>query len=74
MASGSAGDTSMTSMVPSSFSRTIATAVIMALMSIRMSVMTPGTKVYALVRRGLYSMRVSMPMGKGRLAGACSGC
>ena len=41
---GRTGDTNSTSIVPSSFSRVMATEVIIAEISIRMITMTPGTK------------------------------
>ena len=44
MKSGLTGETSRTSIVPVSFSRTMEMEVIMAQISIRISPMTPGTK------------------------------
>ena len=52
---GFTGDTSKISIVPVSFSRTIDIEVIMAQMRVKMSPITPGTKLYAPFIRGLYS-------------------
>src|SRR5690606_1503085 len=51
--SGCTGETSKTSIVPRSFSRTIDTAVIITQTSIRMSAITPGTKLCTLFSCGL---------------------
>ena len=56
---GLTGETSSTSIVPDSFSRTIETEVIMAQTRMKISPMIPGTKLKALFIRGLNSMRVS---------------
>ncbi|OPZ57416.1 MAG: hypothetical protein BWY89_00680 [Bacteroidetes bacterium ADurb.BinA012] len=53
------GDTSSTSMVPYSFSRTMVTEVINAHISMRMSVMTPGMNMKWLFRPGLKYIRTS---------------
>ena len=58
---GRMGDTSSTSIVPVSFSRTMEMAVIMAQMSISISPITPGTKLYALFIWGLNSKWVCTP-------------
>ena len=50
---GRTGETSNTSIVPISFSRTMETDVIMAQISIRIKPITPGTKLYSLLLCGL---------------------
>ena len=50
---GFMGDTSNISIVPDSFSRTIDIEVIIAQISIRISPITPGTKLYAAFIPGL---------------------
>ncbi len=54
---GLSGDTSNTSMVPISFSRAMVMEVIIADTSIKISVMTPGTKLKTPFCSGLYRMR-----------------
>ena len=53
MAAGGTGEARSTSIVPSSFSRTMLMLVIMAQMSIKMRPITPGTKLYSLFCAGL---------------------
>lgn len=50
---GGRGEANSTSMVPLSFSRTMAILLIMAQISIRIMPMTPGTKLYSLFCCGL---------------------
>ena len=50
---GRTGDTSSTSIVPVSFSRTIDTEVIMAQINMKIIPMIPGTKLYELFIWGL---------------------
>src|SRR4249920_3572120 len=57
--SGRMGDTSKTSIVPISFSLTIATAVIKTQTSINTMAITPGTKLGAPNNCGLYNIRIS---------------
>ena len=56
--SGRTGDTSSTSIVPVSFSRTIDTEVIMAQIRMKIMPMMPGTKLYELFICRLNSRRV----------------
>ena len=59
MHAGDSGDANSTSMVPVSFSRTMATLLIITQTSIKTMPITPGTKLYSLFCCGLYSIRVT---------------
>ncbi len=57
---GRMGDTSMTSIVPISFSLTMVMAVIMVHTSSRTMAITPGTKLNAPFNCGLYNIFISV--------------